>query len=278
MSPSKGFFNRSTNGEGHHPGKNPARKVDEFHVPQSRGEHFRRWFGRLPRMRLYIVLLVLTWLCLTALVSLDSRLLSYVGLQEENRGYEVGSVTQEDVYAPRNVTYEDELATQQARQQAADQAQESYRQSDEVSERVLQEIPSFFGEVREIRNSDASVEEKQSRIESDAPFYLPENTLRSLVFIDGGQLDDVEQYTTENLAELYDSAAVADDDLEDTPAAVITLSEGRDRISDAARRDASGESGALVEVLSRGFLETNYVVDRDTTQQARDEAAAQVEP
>ena len=118
MSPSKSLFNRPRNGEGHHPGKNPARKVDEFHVPQSRTERLRVWAGRLPRMRLYILLLALTWLCLTALVSLDSRLLSYVGLQEENRGYEVGSVAQEDVYAPRNVTYEDELATQQARQQA----------------------------------------------------------------------------------------------------------------------------------------------------------------
>ncbi len=278
MSPSKGFFNRTRNGESHHPGKSPARKVDEFHVPQSSSEQLGMWLGRLPRMRLYILLLALTWLCLTALVSLDSRLLSYVGLQEENRGYEVGSVAQEDVYAPRNVTYEDELATQQARQQAADQAQESYQQSDEVSQRVLQEIPSFFEDVREIRGSDVSVEEKQSRVESAAPFYLPENTVRSLIFVNDAQLDDVERYTTENLEELYSSAAVADDELQDTPAAVITLSEGRDRLSDAARRDASGETGALVEVLSRGFLDTNYVIDRGATQQARDEAASQVEP
>ena len=260
------------------PGKSPARKVDELHVPQTRTEHLRQWLGRLPKLRLYLSLLLVTWLCLTALVSLDSRLFSLFGFQEADRGYEVGNVAEEDAYAPRNITYEDPVATQQERDQAADQASESYRQSEEVTQGVLGEVPAFFGEVREIQSSDDAVDERQRRLESAAPFYLPESTLRSLVFVDEAQLDQVEQYTAENLEELYGSAAIADDDLEDTPAAVISLSEGRDRLSEAARRDASGEVGALVDVLSRGFLETNYVVDRTATQQARDEASSAVEP
>lgn len=259
-------------------GKSPARRVDELHVPQTRTEHLRQWFGRLPKLRLYLSLLFVTWLCLTALVSLDSRLFSLFGLQDGGRGYEVGNVVQEDVYAPRNITYEDPIATQRERERAADQAPVSYRQSEEVRQEVLNAVPAFFGEVREIRSSEVSVEEKQSRIESAAPFYLPENALRALVFVDDSQLDQAEQYTTENLEELYDSTAVADDDLEDTPAAVISLSEGRDRLSEAASRDASGDVGSLVDVLSRGFLETNYVVDRAATQRARDNAASQVEP
>lgn len=259
-------------------GKSPARKVDELHVPRTRTEHLRHWLGRLPKLRLYLFLLFVTWLCLTALISLDSRMFSLFGLQDADRGYEVGNVVEEDVYAPRNITYEDPVATQQERERAADQAPVSYRQSEEVRREVLEAAPAFFDEVREIRASDASVEEKQNRIESAAPFYLPENTLRTLVFVDDSQLDEAERYTTENLEELYDSAAVADDELEDTPAAVISLSEGRDRLSEAASRDASGDVGELVDVLSRGFLETNYVVDRAATQQARDEAASQVEP
>jgi len=261
-----------------HPGKSPARKVDELHVPETRMEHLRQWLARLPKLRLYLFLLFVTWLSLTALVSLDSRLFSLFGFQDSSRGYEVGNVAEEDVFAPRNITYQDPVATQRERDQAAEQAQESYSQSQGVTRSVLEEVPAFFGEVREIRSSEASVEEKQSRIESAAPFYLPESTLRSLVFVDSSQLDQVEQYTTENLEELYDYAAIADDGLEDTPAAVITLSEGRDRLSEAASRDASGDVRALVSSLSRGFLETNYVVDRSSTQQARDEAASEVEP
>lgn len=277
MSPKKNPLSKSKFAE-KHPGKSPARKVDEFHVPQTRTEHLRQWLGRFPKLRLYLSLLFVTWLCLTALVSLDSRLFSLFGFQDGDQGYEVGNVVQEDVYAPRNINYEDPVATQQERERAADQAPESYQQSEEVRQSVLEDAPAFFDEAREIRSSGLSVEEEQTRIESAAPFYVPESTLRSLVFVDEAQLDQVEQYTTENLEELYGSAAIADDDLEDTPAAVISLSEGRDRLSEAARRDASGEVGALVDVLSRGFLETNYVVDRSTTQQARDEAASGVEP
>jgi putative nucleotidyltransferase with HDIG domain len=259
-------------------GKSPARKVDELHVPQTRMEQLRQWFGHLPKLRLYLSLLFVTWLCLTALVSLDARLFAMFGMQDQNRGYEVGNVVEEDVYASRSITYEDPVATQRQREQAANQAPQSYRQSDEVTQSVLEDASSFFGEVREIRSSDAAVEQKQSRIESAAPFYLPESTLRSLVFVDDGQLDQAEQYTTENLEELYDSAAVADDDLQDTPSAVISLSEGRDRLAEAAQRDASGDVGDLVAGLSQGFLETNYVVDRGSTQQAREEAASSVEP
>lgn len=269
--------NKSKTGE-RPPGKSPARKVDELHVPQSRTEQLRQWFGHLPKLRLYLSLLFVTWLCLTALVSLDARLFAMFGMQDQNRGYEVGNVVEEDVYASRSITYEDPVATQRQREQAANQAPQSYRQSDEVTQSVLEDASSFFGEVREIRSSDAAVEQKQSRIESAAPFYLPESTLRSLVFVDDGQLDQVEQYTTENLEELYDSAAVADDDLQDTPSAVISLSEGRDRLAEAAQRDASGDVGDLVAGLSQGFLETNYVVDRESTQQAREEAASGVGP
>ncbi|WP_047866641.1 HD family phosphohydrolase [Rubrobacter aplysinae] len=260
------------------PGKSPARKVDELHVPQTRSEYLRQWFGRLPKLRLYLFLLFVTWLCLTALVSLDSRLFTFFGLQDSGQQYEVGNVAEEDVYAPHNITYDDPVATRQQRESAADQAPESYRQSGEVTQSVLGEVPVFFEEVRAIRSSDASTEEKQGRIESAAPFYLPESTLRSLVFVDSGQLDEVERYTRENLEELYSSTAVADDGLEGAPATVISVSEARDRLSEAARRDASGETGALVEVLSRGFLESDYVVDRSETQQDRDEAASGVQP
>lgn len=260
------------------PGKSPARKVDELHMPQTKSEYLRQWLGRLPKLRLYLSLLFVTWLCLTALVSLDSRLFSIFGFQDDSGRYEVGNVAEEGVHAPRSITYQDPVATQQQRESAADQAPESYRQSGEVTQNVLGEVPAFFEEVRAIRSSEASAEEKQSRIESVAPFYLPESTLRSLVFVDSGQLDEVERYTTENLEELYSSTAVADDGLDQTPATVISISEGRDRLSEAARRDASGETGALVDVLSRGFLESNYIVDRQATQQDRDDAASSVQP
>lgn len=255
-----------------------GKPVDELHRSATWFERFRNWVESLPKRHLYLVLLLITWLSLTTLISLDSRTLSALGLQKSNTGYRVGTVAQDDVFASRNVTYQDPAATEQARTQATENVPEVYRQSAEVPEQVVGDARGFFEEARNIRSSDASTEEKISRISNVTPFFLPDSLARQLVFLEGGEIDEVERYTVENLKTLYDSASVADNDIENIPASVITVTEGRDRLADAARRDASGDVGALVEALSRGFLEPNYVIDRQATQEARDAAASEVEP
>ena len=255
-----------------------GKPVDELHRSATWFERFRARVENLPKARLYLILLITTWLLLTTLISLDSRTLSALGLRSDETEYRVGTVAQEDVFAPRSVTYEDPAATQEAETQAAESVQEVYRQSSEVPDQVVEDARTFFEEARDIRNSDSSTEEKISRISDTVPFFLPDGLVRQLVFLDGGEIDEVEQYVVENLRTLYSSASVADNDIEDIPASVITVSEGRDRLAEAARRDASGDVGALVEVLSRGFLEPNYVIDRQATQEARDAAASEVEP
>jgi putative nucleotidyltransferase with HDIG domain len=255
-----------------------GKPADELHRSATWFERFRNWVESLPKRHLYLVLLLITWLSLTTLISLDSRTLSALGLQKSNTGYRVGTVAQDDVFASRNVTYQDPAATEQARTQATENVPEVYRQSAEVPEQVVGDARGFFEEARNIRSSDASTEEKISRISNVTPFFLPDSLARQLVFLEGGEIDEVERYTVENLKTLYDSASVADNDIENIPASVITVAEGRDRLADAARRDASGDVGALVEALSRGFLEPNYVIDRQATQETRDAAASEVEP
>ena len=256
----------------------PPQRVDEYHRPQTRSERFRAWLEGLPKARLYVALLLITWLCLTALISLDRNPLVSVGVGGEERTHEVGTVSDEDVFATRSFTYEDPVATEEARRQAEDRVTEVYRQSEEVPADITEDVRSFFGAVREIRGSELPADERLERIVSVAPFYLPEDVARSLLFLEDAELDDAERYVIENLDELYASTAVADDEIETNPAAVSTVSEGRERLSEAASRDASGELGAVVDVLSQGFLEPNYVIDREATQEARREAAARVEP
>lgn len=255
-----------------------GKPVDELHRSATWFERFRNWVESLPKPRLYLILLLITWLFLTTLISLDSRTLSALGLQKSNTGYQIGTVAQEDVFASRSITYEDPAATEQARTQAGESAQEIYQQSSEVPEQVVEDVRAFFGEVRSIRDSDASTEEKVSRISNVTPFFLPDGPARQLIFLEGGEIDEVERYVVENLKDLYDSASIADNDIENIPASVITVAEGRDRLAEAARRDASGDIGAEVEMLSRGFLEPNYVIDRQATEQAREAAVSEVEP
>jgi putative nucleotidyltransferase with HDIG domain len=256
----------------------PGRRVDELHRPPTRFEKFRAWIEGLSKIRLYAVLVVVTWASLTALIGFDSNFLAAMGIGEGDRGYQVGDVAREDVYSPRGVTYQDTLATQEARQTAADNAPEVYRENERVPEQAISNVRSFFEEVRRIRDSGVSREEKVSRVAEAAPFDLSRETARDLVFLDDEQVNDVERYTAENLRELYATTSVADDSVDQVPASILRLSEGRNRLSEAARRDASGDVGEAVDLLSRGFLEPDYVIDREATQKAREEAASKVAP
>ena len=55
------------------PKKQPGKRVDEFHRSPTRFERFRAWIERMPKLRLYIGLTVLTWLFLTALIGIGPR-------------------------------------------------------------------------------------------------------------------------------------------------------------------------------------------------------------
>ncbi len=240
-------------------------------------ERFRGWVEGVPKMRLYVTLLFITWISLTVLISLDSRTLGVLGVWN-GPAYEVGTVADSDVFARRSVTYEDPVATEQSRNEAADTVEPVYRQSPRVAEETIEQVETFFEDVRNIRSSDISRDEKISRITEAAPFYVPDNVARTLTFLEDGDVDDSERFTKENLEELYDSVAVADDGVENLPSSALTVPVARDRLSEAAQRDASGEVGNVVDTLSGGFLEPDYIIDRQATETARNNAASEVEP
>ena len=53
--------------------KQPGRRVDELHRSPTRFGLFRAWIERIPKVRLYIGLTILTWLSLTALIGIGPR-------------------------------------------------------------------------------------------------------------------------------------------------------------------------------------------------------------
>lgn len=260
------------------PGSDGNRPDDGVHRTPTWSERLRAGIEGLPRVRFYVVLVVVTWALLTFLVGLGSNPLVALGLRDATGGYEVGAVADEDVFAPRNVTYEDPVATRQAREEARAQAEEVYRLDPEVPAQASERVGEFFDQVRDVRASDAQTEEQIRRIADASPAFLPDNSARDLAFLEEAEVDEVERYVRENLDELYDSTAVADDGVENLPAAVVSLSEARTRLSEAAGRDASGEVGDLVDLLGRQFVEPNYVVDREATREAAEAAADDVEP
>src|SRR5919199_3492348 len=54
-------------------GESPGRKMEEFHRPPTRMERLRVWLEGLPRVRLYVALLLIVWLSLTLLIGADVR-------------------------------------------------------------------------------------------------------------------------------------------------------------------------------------------------------------
>lgn len=275
-----GTLNGAGNGTQRVPDASPApgKRPEEFHKLPTRFERVRGWLEGLPHRRFYISLLLVTWLSLTVLISLDPRpTLSTGWLPGGGQGYEVGSVARDDVYAQRGVSYVDPVATDAAREEARDEAPVAYQQDSGVTVRQVEAAEGFFDEVRDIRGSGDAPEEKVSRVVGVAPFPLPEDVARSLVFLEDGQVDEAERYAIENLEDLYGTAAVGDDGAAESSSGFVPLSEGLEQLSGAARRDASGELAVVVDVVSGGFLAPNYVVDREATESAREEAAAGVD-
>ncbi|QIN78811.1 hypothetical protein GBA65_10080 [Rubrobacter marinus] len=194
----------------------PGKRPEEFHRLPTRSEKFRGWVDGLPRMRFYVTLLVITWLSLTVLISLDPRpTFSTGGLPGSGAGYEVGSVARDDVFAQRGVTYVDPVATEAAREEARDEAPVAYRQDAGIPTRQTEAAAGFFDEVRGIRASGGEPEEKVARVTGAAPFPLPENAARSLVFLEDEEVDEAERYVVENLDELYGTTPVGDDGVEE---------------------------------------------------------------
>lgn len=253
-------------------------RVDEYHRPPTRTERARAWLENANKPRLYVGAVIITWLSLVALISIETDPLAALGIGRDRNEYEVGAVSQTDVYATRNLTYEDPVATEDARREAEDEAPEVYQEDPEVPDEIEADVRAFFANVREVRSSDGPADQKVEEVTAMAPFYLPDDTARTLIFLDDEELDDVELFVVENQRDLYASTAVADDDVERIPAAVATVSEARARLSEDASRDASGEVGEAVEIISRGFVEPNYVIDREATEKARTDAAAEVQP
>jgi putative nucleotidyltransferase with HDIG domain len=60
-----------------------GKRVDELHRPPTRFERFRAWIEGLPKVRLYVSLILITWLSLTALVGLGIERVIAQGIIEQ---------------------------------------------------------------------------------------------------------------------------------------------------------------------------------------------------
>jgi hypothetical protein len=190
-----------------------------------------------------------------------------------------GDVSPEEITAPRTLTYENKAETERRQQTAADEVSDVYAYDPEVLPRVTGNISTFFDEVGKV-----VVEERTAAQAASQPFdprkaldrirrldnlpKLSDETLTTLASMEPAQLSDMRKAVLDGAQAILQGNVTEE-----------TLATDRDRLEALllTRAMSPGQESAAAEIGST-YLEPDYKVDREKTQQAKEEAASKVQP
>lgn len=218
--------------------------------------------SRDPR-RLTIFLAVFLTVALTLIISS-----SYLPSRYD---FQVGEVATETLIAPRTLTFQDDVATEELRREAAERVEPVYRSNPGVLVEVTGEVRALFARARSLRaqsNVGTSMEDKIAGLRELAATGVSDETLLYLLQIDASTLDQVEQETTGALR-LVLGQTVTEESLESQRQVVRAIA--------ASLSLPAGAQGTVAEIAS-SYLRANTVLDIDATEKRREEAAASVAP
>ncbi|KJS15229.1 MAG: phosphohydrolase [Peptococcaceae bacterium BRH_c4b] len=153
---------------------------------------------------------VLFFLLITLLTSVD--------FMPQRVDLRLGDVSREDVFAPREVEFEDKDRTADMRQQAADNVDMSrlYEINDQVSGAVRQDISSVLESIRAIQEQgDLSAIDKEDRLTSLLHFNMSQRDLGVLIMPGADSLKRLEQELNKNITKAMETG-VTYESLEDT--------------------------------------------------------------
>jgi cyclic-di-AMP phosphodiesterase PgpH len=114
---------------------------------------FTAWLGRLPEKQQERVQYLLVWGSLTLFVLLGTLALALDEIisADESLNLAAGDVATRDVLAPRSLTYESTVLTEQARQDAIERVQPVYDPNPDVTReqiRLAQQVTAYINEIR----------------------------------------------------------------------------------------------------------------------------------
>ena len=109
----------------------------------------------------------------------------------------VGQVSPTNVFAPRNVTFEDRIKTEEARNLAANQVEQQYISDPRVSVDVQQNISTLVNGIADIQSEpELNETERIAQLKNVIPFSLSEDVLGALVRPDTTSLERVRNSLT----------------------------------------------------------------------------------
>jgi len=231
----------------------------------------RRFFNTIDLKVFGMVLLVVTWIVVWLLVGSAFLPAEY--------DLAAGSVATDTVRAPRTLTFENTAETEHQRNLASSEVARIYTFDGTVLMRVTKNINTYFDNVARIVS-----EEKAAASAASAP-YDPARAAKRIQELPGQPVIAGDSIST--LASLDDAGyAQIRKSVIDSVQRILegnvtesTIATDRDRLrSVMGTMSLTPDGTAAGGEVATAFLEPNNVYNADKTQQARDQAAANVQP
>lgn len=185
--------------------------------------------------------------------------------------YKVGDVARETILAPRSLTFQDDLATEELRRQAAERVQPVYRTNPSVLTEASAEARALFARARSLRvaiSGDEVSPDQLARLRELAPANVSDETLLYILQVDGNVFDAIEDEVLGALRLVLGQSI--------TPESIESRKEVVRAIAESLALPAQAQK-AVAEVAG-ALLRPNTMLDQEATEKARDEAAANVAP
>ncbi|NLC76774.1 MAG: HDIG domain-containing protein [Clostridia bacterium] len=179
-----------------------------------------------------------------------------------------------DIFAEQGIVYESEVPTEAAREEAARAVRPSYKLDPDILKELETEVGNIFSQIRWIRSladGEGTVEEREQvyRLQ-ELGLGVPEETLRSVLKAEAGQIEAAEQSILQLLRNVF-SKGVQQSDLGETREQLIEQALATETIP----QDLRQLSAAIIEQLK---LKPNFFIDTLLTAQERQRARDEVAP
>lgn len=197
---------------------------------------------------------------------LVSYFLFYTSITPQKFDIKAGDVAPIDIKAPKDVV--DNIATQKKIQEVVKSVNPKYDYDENVAQESYVKLTDFFNNLRSVRKSNLSQQDKLSTIKSQSPIKLDDNSYKALLVADDNTIVTVESIAI-STEKTTMSRQVTDDALS------IALNGVKSSIDNSGLND---NLKTVVYSIMSSVIIPNMIYNEHETNLARKEAADKVQP
>lgn len=220
----------------------------------------------LPRRKTGFLRIILLLTC--ALLSLGA-LIFPIAIRPTDIPLNPGDVASQDIQAPRTITYESQLLSEQAKTDARARVQPVYLPADPaITRRQIEKLRAALDFITTVRfDSYATIEQKMDDLSSLQDMKLERDTMMQILELTDSRWQTVQQESLSVLEQVM-RRTIREDQLQDSLRNLPTL------ISFSLPE----EQATIVAKIVAGYVTPNSLFSEELTEQARQQAAEEVAP